>query len=106
MFPNIHSSSTDIGILDALNGYKFALSFQLYTSHECKVYWYIDEGGLRFDLEDIRWLWSRYFVKVNNKQQKINKENELFLKNWKKHKKLSDDNFIEFSKQSTEMKIN
>ena len=88
-----------IGILDALNGYKFAFSYHLLEQDNNKVYWYFTGGCKRFLLNDIEWLWSRYFCKINGNIQYLSNEIKNNINIFKKNKKLSNLCFDEFKRQ-------
>ncbi len=105
LFPNTEDSeSGPIGITDALNGYKFALSYHLLEYDSCKAYWYINKGSQKFELDDMEWLWTRFFHKIENKEQILSDENKIALKKYIYEKRLPDDKFNEFWRQTHEMK--
>merc|ERR1712083_655477 len=67
IFPNAICGGNEppIGSFDTMNGYKFLLSFHLFESNQYKLYWYLNRGSLRFELEDMTWLWPNYFVETS-----------------------------------------
>ncbi len=106
LFPNTEDAgASPIGILDSLNGYKFALSYHLLGSKSANVYSYTDSGSHKFKLEDIKWLWTRYFCKINEKEQELNGENISLLIKYINDKELQDYNFDKFYKQCSKMEL-
>eukprot|EP01084_Bolivina_argentea_P047802 88119_1 len=101
IFPNPEKREPDaVKILDAMNGYKFALSYHLFSQTNCSTYWYINQGSARFYLQDMKWLWSRFFDQVNNKPQILCQKILDGIDHYTIHKQLPDDHFDEFMVQS------
>eukprot|EP01083_Nonionella_stella_P153760 494414_1 len=103
----------NIGIDDALNGYKFALSFHILDHNTSSVYFYNNKGGVTFELLDIEWLWPRFFhrfsrnVQSDNSdcvtehgEQKLSDKNRKLLRKYHDTKRLVDIKFEEFWGQS------
>ncbi len=104
LFPNTEGSkSAPIGITDTLNGYNFVLSYHLLKHNLAKAYWYVYGGGQRFELEDIEWLWGRFFAKINGQEQLLNKKTLDCLHMYSREKILCDNGFCEFWEQSHRM---
>eukprot|EP01083_Nonionella_stella_P179117 634856_1 len=105
----------NIGINDALNGYKFALSFHILDQDTSSVYFYHNSGGVKFELTDIEWLWVRFFNKFSrgvqgdrvtrHGEQKLSDRNKKLLKKYYRTKRLVDAKFDEFWKQSHAIRI-
>ncbi len=78
LLPNPYKREPDpIKILDALNGYKFAVSYQLFRGENTKCFWYLNQGVVYLDYESatnvVQGLWPRFFCKINDKEQTIPK---------------------------------
>eukprot|EP01084_Bolivina_argentea_P084344 152569_1 len=100
LFPNPDKHEPGpICILDAINGYKFCLSYHILQTDCVKVYWYTNQGSQRFKLDDMKWLWSKCFQKINNQWQTINNENMELLNDNIYGKDLIDAKFQEFWRQ-------
>merc|ERR1712228_735546 len=56
------SNETNIGIMNNLNGYMFALSYHLYADDMARCYWIRNGKIQRFFKEDIKLLWPSHFV--------------------------------------------
>eukprot|EP01083_Nonionella_stella_P310363 1102389_1 len=99
-----------IGINDALNGYKFALSFHILDQDTSSVYFYHNNGGVKFELLDIEWLWPRFFNRFSRNvqsdcvtrhgEQKLRDRNKKLLRKYHDTKRLVDIKFEEFWGQS------
>eukprot|EP01084_Bolivina_argentea_P197729 338791_1 len=99
LFPNPskRGSIAPIPIFAPLNGYKFCLSYHILQTDMVKVYWYANEGSMRFKLDDMKWLWKKCFQKINNEFQRLTKQNLALLNDKKKYgKELVDTKFQEF----------
>eukprot|EP01084_Bolivina_argentea_P039394 72798_1 len=60
----------------------------------------IDQGSARFYLQDMKWLWSRFFHQVNDKPQILCRQILDDIDHYTIHKQLPDDHFDEFMVQS------
>ena len=101
IFPNPDKREPDhVKILDALNGYKFALSYHLFSQNNCSVYWYLNQGSTRFYVQDMKWLWSRFFAEIENKPQTLSSQILQSIDYCNIYQRLSDDDFEEFMVQS------
>ena len=91
----------DYGILDVFNGYKFALTYHILEKDNITPYFYYGHGGKVFDLDDIEWLWPRFFVDINDKTQKLDQYilNMINGIGIKRECQLYDIEFDEFIKQ-------
>ena len=104
IFPNPDKRQPDpIKMLDAINGYKFGLSFHLSSINDAKCYFYHGPGVVLFKLNDMKWLWPKYFVKHRKSKQlqsldaTIVDEINRFNQN---NKYFKDAKFEQFQKQT------
>jgi len=106
LFPK-DDGTTNYGINDMLNGYKFVLSYHVLQHDQVAAYWYIHEGGQRFELKDAEWIWPRFFTKMDGKEQKsaTKEDGKDNLEEFAKERSLLDDDFSEFEKQCAMMRI-
>ena len=91
----------NISVNDILNGYKFVLSYHLFSDICSNVYWYFNNGSTKFELQDVEWLFPRYFYK----NEKLNKVNSSLLKECMNKKQLKDIKWSSFYQQCHAMKI-
>ena len=49
-------------MLNGLNGCKFGFSYHILSTNNITSYWYYNQGGKAFALNDMKWLLSRVFV--------------------------------------------
>ena len=90
----------DMGGLSGGNGYKFIVSYHLYTKHKAKMYWYFGQGVTRFCMKDIHWLWPRYFkMSSHGSFQSMGTDTKLAMDDAEKKYKLKDSQFDDFRKQ-------
>eukprot|EP01084_Bolivina_argentea_P166991 289898_1 len=61
-----------IGMTEPFKGYKFVISHHILSSECCKRYLYFGAGAIRFELNDMMWLWPKYFVNNQSLKDKIN----------------------------------
>eukprot|EP01083_Nonionella_stella_P097815 274982_1 len=94
-----------LNILDSVNGYKFALSYHLYQTNNCKCYWYIHGGGQYFELSDMQCLWPKFFSQINGKDQQIDSGLLALLKlhHNSQLQRLPNPKFYEFVKQTNHL---
>mmetsp|Transcript_55367 Transcript_55367/g.88298 ORF Transcript_55367/g.88298 Transcript_55367/m.88298 type:complete len:763 (+) Transcript_55367:26-2314(+) len=91
----------DISTFDFANGYKFVISYHLYSAEKAKMYWYWNGFAMRFFSTDIRWLWPRYFepkdaYNTPNSFQSLDDAQEADVTDAEKKFKLSDFDFQRF----------
>eukprot|EP01083_Nonionella_stella_P030689 84098_1 len=98
IFPNPEKKMPDpITILDALNGYKFGLSYHVTSDTNGKCYFYFGHGAVRFYLDDIHWLWPRFFVGNQTVDATICDQINAFKQS---NKYFKDADFEQFEKQT------
>ena len=97
--PN-YPSPVSIKLDDALNGYKFGFSYHILGQDNISTYWYYNSGVTVFELDDMKWAWSPWFDKINDKPQTLSQDT---LNDITRCKKLPNVKFDEFERQSNEL---
>eukprot|EP01084_Bolivina_argentea_P289191 496531_1 len=95
LLPNPYST-IDFGALVSGNGYKFVLNYQIHSQDKVKVYWYLNSGYQRFFMDDIEWLWNRFFIKTNDEFQQLSHSTKNALQRAKIEHQLVDKQFIRY----------
>eukprot|EP01083_Nonionella_stella_P020975 58159_1 len=90
------SATSGMGGLESANGYRFLLSFHVHSQDKVKAYWYFQGGSQRFFMNDMEWLWPRFFVKHENQFQSLTKETRDELQQAQKEYPLIDKQFVRY----------
>ena len=62
-------ANSNIGILNPLNGYKFALSCHILGQNNITPIFYYNQGAKVFKPSDTRTIWPKYFVNIHGRHQ-------------------------------------
>eukprot|EP01084_Bolivina_argentea_P003330 6246_1 len=81
------------------------LSYQLFTSNNCKIYAFINGTGHKFELDDIQHIWPIYFKEINGKKQNLSDEIIYNIQQCNINNKLRNDDFDEFINQCKNLRL-
>ena len=94
------------GIFDDYNSYKFAFTYHIHSKDNITPYFY-RTGGKILQLNDLNWLWPRWFMNINGNPQTLDQHNKSEIEKIANDKNLQlrDIAFEEFTRQCDEIRL-